>query len=187
VAGIKVPLGAELGSVVVERLVTPIEGEVIELYRDNYQGLLRYALTIIVDHQMAEDAIQESFLRFFLARTEGQTIRSPAAWLYRVLRNLLLDERKRAWFRVTAGLEAAEGRPDWDHDPERRLEFVELSTVLSQTLSGREMECLRLRLEGMAYREIASVLKIRPGTVAALLARGMEKVQRIVGQRKDDR
>jgi DNA-directed RNA polymerase specialized sigma24 family protein len=34
-----------------------------------------------------------------------------------------------------------------------------------------------LRLEGFGYNEIADILRIRPGTVAALLARGLKKIQ----------
>ncbi|MFB3777918.1 MAG: RNA polymerase sigma factor [Bryobacteraceae bacterium] len=164
-----------------------IEGEVVNLYRGHCRGLARYAATICPDRGLAEDAIQESFLRYFLARKEGQTIRSPAAWLYRVLRNLLLDERKRVWFRSCTGLEAAEGQPAWDDDPEARLEREQLSASLLRSLSARELECLRLRMEGLAYQEIAAVLRIQPGTVGALLARAVEKTQRSAGVNREGR
>ena len=44
-------------------------------------------------------------------------------------------------------------------------------------LSPRERECVQLRLEGFGYNEIADILRIRPGTVAALLARGLKKLR----------
>jgi RNA polymerase sigma-70 factor (ECF subfamily) len=181
VSSAPVPHAAEPCSAAAEGAGSTIEDEVVGLYRSHSHGLTRYAATICPDWELAEDAIQESFLRYFLARKEGQGIRSPAAWLYRVLRNLLLDERKRVWFRSSTGLEAARDQPDSGQNPEARLEREELSERLLRSLSARELECLRLRMEGLAYQEIAAVLRIRPGTVGALLARALEKTQRIAG------
>jgi RNA polymerase sigma-70 factor, ECF subfamily len=185
VASTPLSLAAATRSAAAEPAGSLIEKEVVGLYRDNCGGLSRYALTICLDRQLSEDAIQETFLRYFLARKEGQVFRNPGAWLYRVLRNLLLDERKRVWFRSCDGLEAAQNRPDRNSDPEARLEREELSGSLRRSLSRREMECLQLRAEGLAYGEIASALKIRSGTVGALLARALEKAQRIAGVRRE--
>ncbi|RPJ51974.1 MAG: sigma-70 family RNA polymerase sigma factor, partial [Acidobacteria bacterium] len=66
-----------------------LEKAVVELYRNHFEGLFRFAMTITRDRALAEDAIQDSFLRYFVACREGQVIRSPVPWLYRVLRNRL--------------------------------------------------------------------------------------------------
>ncbi len=57
---------------------------------------------------MAQDALQEVFLRFFIARSSGQDIQNGKSWLYRVLRNYLLDRVKEAAFKNRASLEEAE-------------------------------------------------------------------------------
>jgi len=163
----------------------PLESEAVRLYRANSAGLFRYALTMTRDRQLAEDAIQESFLRYFLACQEGRIILHAKAWLYQVLRNLVLDDRKRPGFRACIGLEAALGRADASQDPEASLQRDELSDSLHRALSPREMECLQLRVEGLAYEEIARVLGIQPGTVGALLARALKKTQRVL-QRKGE-
>ena len=41
----------------------------------------------------------------------------------------------------------------------------------------RELDCLRLRVEGFSYQEIAQVLGVRPGTVGALLPRVYSKLR----------
>jgi RNA polymerase sigma-70 factor (ECF subfamily) len=165
----------------------PLEGEVVRLYGAHCAGLSRYALTLTRDRQLAEDVLQESFLRYFLARKEGQLIRNPRAWLYQVLHNLLLDDRKRMGFRAAVCLDAALESPDREQDPEARMQRRELSDGLRLVLSPREMECVRLRVEGLGYEEIASVLQIRPGTVGALLARALKKTQKILRRKGRDR
>jgi DNA-binding CsgD family transcriptional regulator len=44
-------------------------------------------------------------------------------------------------------------------------------------LSPRELECFRLRAEGLRYQEIAEVMVLRAGTVGALLARVQRKIR----------
>lgn len=147
----------------------------MRLYRDLSSGLLQYALTITQDRGLAEDSLQECFLRYFLVRRQGAIIRSERAWLCRVLRNLLVDARRREG-NFLAG-SAAEG-PDAGRGPEWEAERAEFLRLLGPRLTSREWECLRLRLEGLRYREIAELLNIRIGTVGAILARALKKAQK---------
>jgi RNA polymerase sigma-70 factor (ECF subfamily) len=165
----------------------PLESEVVRLYRAHCGGLYRYALTFTRDRQLAEDVLQESFLRYFLACKEGQVIQNARAWLYQVLHNLLLDDRKRMGFRTSVCLEAALENPDRDQDPEARMQRRELSDSLRLVLSPRELECVELRVQGLAYEEIAGILRIRPGTVGALLARALKKTQKVLRRKGGDR
>jgi RNA polymerase sigma-70 factor (ECF subfamily) len=164
-----------------------LEAQAVELYRAHAAGLYRYAVALARDHELAEDSIQETFLRYFLTRKEGRTVANPRAWLYQVLRNLLLDDRKRLGIRASSGLDAALSRVDHEQDPEQRLRGEELSRQLRASLSAREFECLQLRAEGLDYREIAGVLRIRIGTVGVLLARGLKKTQRVLDRRGEGR
>jgi DNA-directed RNA polymerase specialized sigma24 family protein len=50
---------------------------------------------------------------------------------------------------------------------------------IAESLSERELECLRLRTEGLSYGEIGVAMQVRTGTVGALLARAHEKIRRL--------
>ena len=63
------------------------ESEVIDLYQQNAAELFRFAEALVRDREMAQDALQEVFLRYFVARSSGQEIQNGKSWLYRVLRN----------------------------------------------------------------------------------------------------
>ena len=63
-------------------------------YEEHAAGLLRYATILSKDRATAQDAVQETFLRFLVFRSHGQTVENEKAWLYRVLKNYLLDRMK---------------------------------------------------------------------------------------------
>lgn len=69
---------------------------------------------------------------------------------------------------------------DWRQHPESAVQQSEIDREL-RLLAPRELECVRLRIEGMRYDEIAAALDIRPGTVGALLARAVTKLRRTFG------
>ena len=74
-------------------LTTGIEQEIVDLYEREASGILRYAGVLADNREMAHDAVQEAFFRFFLCRSAGQHIRSPKGWLFRVARNYILDQK----------------------------------------------------------------------------------------------
>lgn len=119
--------------------------ELVYSWYEQYKvGLYRFALSILKDAQLAEDALQETFLR--LLSVKG----SPApgkeqAFLYRVNRNICYDilrKRKRETEEVTAPA------------PTDGWEFFELT----EPLSPKEREIVALKiLGGLTHAEIAKV------------------------------
>jgi RNA polymerase sigma-70 factor (ECF subfamily) len=159
-----------------------IEQEIVELYGKEAGGLLRYAGALANDPEMADDATQEAFLRFFLCRSAGQEIRSPRAWLFRVARNYVLDQKK-AGSRNEVGMDSARNMACPEDRPESGGQVADLLHELRQIgLSPREIECVRLRTEGLHYEEIARVLGLQAGTVGAMLARAHGKIRKAVDQ-----
>jgi RNA polymerase sigma-70 factor, ECF subfamily len=168
----------------VDREGNQLEGELVRLYESVFGGLFRYAMTIVGDKDVAQDGVQECFLRYVIARREGKPILNDKAWLYRVLRNRLLDIRKSSAVGNSVRIEEAAEYPDSRHGPEDQLRSVELSRSLRALLTARESECLQLRMDGLRYQEIAEVLRIRPGTVAAILARALKKAQELLAPKR---
>jgi RNA polymerase sigma-70 factor (ECF subfamily) len=162
-------------------LTAGIEQEIRSLYETHALGMLRYALTVSGNREAARDAVQEVFLRFFVARVAGQQILHPRAWLFRVLRNHALDQKK-AGFHREVGLDSLRNTPGLGPSPEMDYSrFEVLRRTLRTTLSPREIECVQLRAEGLRYDEIAAALNLRSGTVGALLARAHKKVRQAAG------
>ena len=161
-------------------LTAGIEQEIVDLYHREAGAVLRYAGALAHDQETAHDALQEAFFRFFLCRSAGQQILSPKGWLFRVVRNYVLDQKKAGW-RNEVGVESLHNVPSPAPPPEAGGPVSDLLRGLLEIgLSPREIECIRLRTEDLGYEEIAVVLGLRPGTVGALLARAHGKIRKAV-------
>jgi RNA polymerase sigma-70 factor (ECF subfamily) len=157
---------------------THLETEVVSLHEQFADSLFRYASSIADDDDLAHDAVQETFLRYFIQRQYGREIANPRAWLYQVLRNYLRDRMGSASSKREVPGEnldrvAAEG-----HDPEALVERSQIAREIAACLSDRELECLQLRTEGLSYEEIGVAMEVRIGTVGAMLNRAHEKIRR---------
>lgn len=155
-----------------------LEQEVVRNYELYAPALLRYGRSLAPNEDGAKDAVQETFLRYFMERRYGRQIENPRAWLYLVLRNFLF-ERFRKEQKYERAEESLDHVPDHHEDPEGRLYREALARELTEVLTERERECLRLRVSGRGYAEIAEVLGIRAGTVGALLGRAQGKMRRM--------
>ena len=88
----------------------------------------------------------------------------------------------------STGVDEEEG-PSWVFDPtpgpEDTLLFRERQKRLwrvMQALPKNDQACLRLRAEGLRYREIAEVVGISLGSVSNSLARSLERLARTDGR-----
>jgi RNA polymerase sigma-70 factor (ECF subfamily) len=154
-----------------------IEQELARIYEADSASLHRYALALTQRHESAQDAVQEIFLRYYIARSEGQRFRNPRAWLFRVLRNHVYDGMRTIRSKNEVGIEGLRESADAGQDPEGDYRRAEISRHLTDSLAPRELECVRLRAEGLRYDEIAEVLSVRSGTVGAMLAHAHKKIR----------
>lgn len=154
-----------------------IEAEVIDLLHKHSASLSRYAIMMTRDRSIAQDGIQEVFLRYFIVRAGGQQVENIRAYLFRVLRNYLVDCRRKDYSGSFIALESARQVIDLRQDLESAYQQNEHFRQVLSELAPREQECIQLRLEGFGYEEIAQMLGIRSGTVSALLARALRKLR----------
>lgn len=152
-----------------------LEAEIVQLYSEHAANLKRHAANIVRRDDLAADAVQETFMRYFVERSFGRPIAHPRAWLYQVLRHYLFDRMNQDT--ATAGDEPLRRMADPRSDPEDQLRHAEMADAIAASLSIRERECLGLRAEGFSYLEIAGIMGLKTGTVGALLVRAHNKIR----------
>jgi RNA polymerase sigma-70 factor, ECF subfamily len=185
-------LRVPLPSVGVERpslsSLAEIDFEVVELFDELRDRLLRYLLCLGLSAHDGEDVIQESFLLLFQHLQQGKSRQNLRGWVFRVSRNLAL---KRRMANRRSLQELVEFDPDFSHacrdrnpNPEEQLASSQrqkhLLSVVS-ALSERDRSCLHLRAEGLRYREIAQATGMSLGSVAASMARSLARLGRADG------
>jgi RNA polymerase sigma-70 factor (ECF subfamily) len=157
-----------------------------ELALKYLDSLHSYGRLLTRDDSEAEDLLQETLLRGFRSRATLDPALNPKAWLFRVMRNAHIDRCRARSIRPTEvgllngdgsehGSPAEELRPPLS-DPEeillRRVAIAEVRSAIRQ-LPPVLREAVELRdIEGLTYREIATVIGRPIGTVMSRLARG---------------
>jgi RNA polymerase sigma-70 factor (ECF subfamily) len=162
-----------------------IEDTINLLYEKHAAALLRYGQAICGDLEIARDAVQEAFLRYYIALREGTTTGEARGWLYSTTRNYILDRLKEHFVQNGESLNAASRLAEDADDPEGQILRGELEATAHSLLTPREFACLRLRSEGLKYREIGRTLKIETATVGVLLGRALRKIRAAVNEREN--
>lgn len=144
------------------------------------QPLVRYAQRFTGDLETARDVVQDTFLKLCTA-DRAKVEDHLAAWLYTVCRNRALDVRKKEQ-RMTPFAEGqAERLADAAPAPVDTAGLREEHALVWQALDGlpgRQREAFRLKFQDdLSYREISQVMGVSLGTVANLVAAGLETVR----------
>jgi RNA polymerase sigma-70 factor (ECF subfamily) len=154
---------------------SPLEQEVVSLFDQLQDRLLRYLLSLGLSIPDGEEIIQEVFLALFRHLQRGKPRHNLRAWVFQVAHNLALKERNRQnrlEYREAAGLVDRELNPEDQLAQNQR--HVRLQAVL-RALPEQDRRCLALRAEGLTYREIAQVLDLSLGAVSISLARSLAR------------
>lgn len=147
----------------------PVDWE--RIVSDNENRLYRAALAILGDRAEAEDAVQDTFLKYLEKRPALNSPEHARNWLMRVLVNGC-KTRLRAAHRRDLPLEAAAALAS----PEERQALEELSA-----LPPKDRAVIHLHYyEGYKTAEIARITGEREGTVRARLSRARAKLRALL-------
>jgi RNA polymerase sigma-70 factor, ECF subfamily len=164
-----------------------LEREVMELHEQFRNPLLRYALSLGISVHDAEEVVQEAFLSLFRHLQLRRSRTNLRGWLFRVTHNLALKQlyaNQKSDAMTASDWTAAEKQLDPTPDPEEKLSSAQRRRRLLavvRALPEADQCCLRLRAEGLRYREIAAVLGMSLGAVSISLARSLARLARADG------
>ena len=145
------------------------------LYRRYYAPALLYAQSLCRSRHLAEDLVQEAFCRAWLSLPDD--VPSFRGWLFRVLRNLLIDHQRRQ-----KHLSADDPPEQTDHTtPESVLLHREDAAALYRALerlpdADRELRTLHCFARRPAA-ELADTLHMTPAAVRQRLHRARTRLR----------
>ena len=162
-----------------------------------YQSrLISTAFKFVKDVQIAEDIVQDSFIKAFNALESFREDSSFYTWIYRIAVNtsknfLVSKKRKSELLNSDLSEEASyEIEPVETYSPEDLLQATQLQKVITETfdqLGEDTRTALTLReLDGLSYEQIADVVNCPVGTVRSRIFRGREVIDEAISQYKQD-
>jgi RNA polymerase sigma-70 factor, ECF subfamily len=158
------------------------ELEILALFDVLRVPLLRYSISFGIPVADGEDIIQETFLALFDHLRRGRSRTNLRGWVFRVAHNLSLKRRR--FHRGQSTLISADGYQPEEYvsrepNPEQIAILGERQAALLEiynALPENDQLCLKLRAEGLKYREIAHVMGISLGTVSNSLGRSLSRL-----------
>ena len=164
VADVDDPLADEEADLVAKIAAGDIGGPVAELYRRYAGRLYRYGLQALGDAGLAEEMVQECFVRLWRNAGQFDPARgSVAAYLIVIGRSVAADVRKRPSSRPLERLEEALLPPQLDSVDEILSGLMVREAV--DSLSPAHRQVLILAEAGLTQSQIAARLELPLGTV----------------------
>jgi len=160
--------GRELGSAEASDLTTALPVLLPRLWR--------FALRLAGDRHDAEDLVQRACVRALERREQLRPGTATLSWLFSIMHSIGLNEvrtrniRSRGRIQWSEALEETLADP-LASDPATSALHQQIITAVERLPDAQRVVMLLVAVEGMSYREAASVLAVPIGTVMSRLAR----------------
>jgi RNA polymerase sigma factor (sigma-70 family) len=153
-----------------DRLSTGDEEAFTILFYHFTQQLYPFLVQKLRSDELAEELLQDIFLRCWVYRERFAGLESPEGYLFRIAANRVQDhfgERKRRQALQQANLPTQDAEAAGPH-PAETMDLAEARRILIQgigKLPAQRRKVYELKQEGLRYEEIADRLGISPHTV----------------------
>jgi RNA polymerase sigma-70 factor (ECF subfamily) len=183
--------GASLAELDSELMQRYREGEVraFELLLARHRGPVhRFILHFVNDQDLAEDLLQETFLRIIKDSGSYEPGTKFSTWIYRIAHNLCVGAVRRGRLRgAAANLEDIaddERFPSPQAAPDEVLMIHQMSDRVARAmpqLSGEQREVFLMReVVDLSFAEIAETLGMRQEAIKALMRDALEKLRDVL-------
>lgn len=155
-----------------------------ELVRRHQRRAYAVARAIVINHEDAEDAVQEAFLHAYRAIARFLPDQAFGAWLHRIVANAALDVTRRRKVRDADELPETVSSPF--KDPAEKGELRQRLTMALDTLPARQRAVIVLHdVEGYKHAEIGKMLDIPEGTARSDLHYARSQLRQLLGAMRE--
>lgn len=134
-----------------------------ELFETEESGLLRFAIGIVGRRSVAEELVQETFLRLHQVKDE---VENPRGWLYRSLRNLAINHLRARRPETELNEEIAPANDHVAPETMGRDEAIGMIRLLLSELPEEDRQLVQLKYHhDLKYQEISQKTGLSVGNV----------------------
>lgn len=165
---------------------SPGQETIEELFAALESPLLGYACRCAGELGVAEDVVQEAFMKL---HAQFEQVKKPRQWLYRTVHNLALNRRRDA--KKTVPLDRSPESETYSSHPSHdiadpalppdaqmlRLEGIGLVRISLESLDDRSRELVRLKFhDDLSYKEMAARTGLTTGNVGFILHHALKTI-----------
>ena len=154
------------------------------LFKEYFKALTIYAKKYLNDLDLAQDIVQEVFVKFYEQRNVMMVHTSLKALLYQSVKNRCLDYIRSQQTRTTHHDNILALSKGADVDAVDYMEQVELEEKIYQSIADLPDQCQAIfklsRLEGKRNQEIADELNLSKRTVETQISNALKRLRKDV-------
>jgi RNA polymerase sigma-70 factor (family 1) len=172
---------------IIRRIRQSDEEQFESLFRSSYVSLVRYAKTIVKDHDSAEEIVQDLFFRLWQDRQKIKIESSLNGYLFRAVHNRCLHWLSHSKVVDRYAQEMAMKETEKTESPVDIIQYNELQVKIARIIEKLPERCGQIfcmnRFEGLKYTEIAEKLSISVKTVEANMGRALKEFRKVLKER----
>ncbi len=142
--------------------------------------LFRFALSIVANRELAEDLVQDTFLKLWKKRQDLSDVRNLEAWSMRMIKNQCLDYFKSKYVQTKSNLLDAE-KHTFGISPLKIAEISDSLEKVNKIMDGlpeQQRMIMKMRnFQEYSYKEIAEVLEIEMNVVKVQIYRARQTIK----------
>jgi RNA polymerase sigma-70 factor (ECF subfamily) len=159
-----------------EHSVSSTRPSLVGLFKSEEAPLLRFAYGIVKRRNIAEEIVQEGFLRL---HKHWEEVEKPRPWIYRAVRNLALSHL-RDTKREFESEDGVADRKDDSAGPDasaHQMEAIGMVRMLVEELDSRDRDLVRRKyVDDQSYKEIAEATGLTVGNVGYRLHHALKSL-----------
>lgn len=149
--------------------------------------IFKLAMQYVKSPAIAEDIVQDVFLKIWFQRTNLPGINSLEGWIYTLSRNLILNHLKKLSHEWNIRGNWAEHTIHFEETTDHKIRTDQYNQVLLQAVSqltNQQQLIYRLAKEnGLSYDAIAKKLSLSPRTVKTHMANALSSIRKFLRSR----
>jgi RNA polymerase sigma-70 factor (ECF subfamily) len=156
-----------------------------KLYHHYYKRLLQFAFILTKNNEVAEELVENVFIKFWKNKQNAEAIRNLKVYLYTATKNTCLNYlSSKAHASITEPFTAINIELAGPICPDQLLIFRETFAKINDAIETLPPKCKMIfkliREDGLKYKEVAEILNLSPHTVDAQMTIAIRRIASLV-------
>jgi RNA polymerase sigma-70 factor (ECF subfamily) len=156
-----------------------------DMYCLFFARLFNFAMLYVHKKEIAEELVNDIMVKVWNKRETITVIQNFETYLFVAIRNHSLNYLSTySNYHIAIEQEGKQAKVINLNDPEKELEWKEISFQLDKTIDKLPDQCRTvfklIREEGFRYKQVAEILNISPRTVETQLFRAIKKLDKVI-------